>query len=106
MNLEVSYLEQEITRLRAELAAAQARVGELEGRYPRSHRRRQGEGDPGMSDRRFETYLGDGAYVYLDPYGGVVLYTSDGINETNRVVLEPEVLSHFRMWVEQARTED
>jgi hypothetical protein len=45
-----------------------------------------------------ESYLGDGAYVYHDGFG-VVLYTSDGIRETNRVVLEPNVLAEFKRWL-------
>ncbi len=53
--------------------------------------------------RRFEHYVGDGAYVYLDAEGCVVLYTSNGIRETNRVVLEPEVLLSFEQWVERVK---
>lgn len=53
--------------------------------------------------RTGEDYLGDGAYVYLDPVGCVVLYTSDGIRETNRVVLEPEVLVAFERWLARLR---
>ena len=52
-----------------------------------------------MGKRYFEDYLGDGAYVYLDPFGDVVLYTSNGISETNRVVLESSVLSAFERWL-------
>lgn len=47
-------------------------------------------------------YLGDGAYVSFDGYA-VVLTTEDGINTTNRVVLEPEILKHFEDWVERLR---
>lgn len=39
-----------------------------------------------------ETYLGDGAYLRTIPQG-FELYTSNGIEETNRVVLEPATLS-------------
>jgi len=56
-----------------------------------------------MSIRQYEEYLGDGVYVYLDDYGAVVLYTSNGFNETNRVVLEPAVFSQFEHWIEHVR---
>lgn len=49
--------------------------------------------------RHHELYLGDGAYVYKNDFNDVVLYTSDGINETNHVVLEPEVFGVFMKWV-------
>ena len=58
-----------------------------------------------MNDRREQpVYLGDGAYVRWDEYGAVVLYTSDGLKETNTVVLEPEVLRNFVEWLEWSRT--
>ena len=37
-----------------------------------------------------KVYLGDGCYVEFDGYG-LVLTTENGISETNRIVLEPEV---------------
>lgn len=40
-------------------------------------------------------YLGDGAYVDLDSFGGVVLTAEDGISATDTIVLEPEVISAF-----------
>lgn len=42
-----------------------------------------------MTDRK--AYLGDGAYVDFDGYH-IVLTTENGIEETNRICLEPEVL--------------
>ncbi len=33
-------------------------------------------------------YIGDGAYAYVDPGRSIVLYTSDGYSETNRVVID------------------
>ncbi len=38
-------------------------------------------------------YVGDGVYVEFDSgfVGNTVLVTSDGIRETNRIELEPEV---------------
>ncbi len=60
--------------------------------------------EPGKNpDRLFEQYLGDGAYVYWSVSGNVVLYTSDGVTETNRVELEVEVLNSFETWLEAAR---
>ena len=57
------------------------------------------------AERAFEDYLGDGAYVYLDQYGAVVLYTSNGIETTNRVVLEAEVLAAFTRWLDRVQQE-
>lgn len=37
-------------------------------------------------------YIGDGVYAATDPCGGIELTTHNGISETNRIVLEPEVL--------------
>lgn len=37
-------------------------------------------------------YLGDGVYIFVDAFGDLNLVTSDGIQVTNRIVLEPEVL--------------
>lgn len=53
--------------------------------------------------RYFETYLGDGAYAYLGEYQDVVLYTSNGIEETNRVVLEPMVMQTLLEWFERVK---
>lgn len=39
-------------------------------------------------------YLGDGAYVRFE-YGEVVLYTSNGIERTNRVVLDFSMLDEL-----------
>jgi len=33
-------------------------------------------------------YLGDGAYVEVNPLGELVIYTSNGINRQNEVVCE------------------
>jgi len=43
-------------------------------------------------------YLGDGAYVRVEN-GMVCLYTSNGIEETNKVYLELEVLRRFLEWL-------
>lgn len=37
-------------------------------------------------------YLGDAVYADLDEQGRLVLTTEDGIDVTNRIVFEPEVI--------------
>lgn len=50
-----------------------------------------------MSDR---TYLGDGVYVEFDVVaGGIVLTTSNGLEDTNIIVLEPEVFKALQDWI-------
>ena len=39
---------------------------------------------------KFKSYLGDGAYAEFDGYH-IVLTTSNGIQDTNTIALEPEV---------------
>ena len=51
-------------------------------------------------ERHFHTYIGDAVYAYMDDWLGVVLYTSNGLEETNRIVLESDVLVDFLTWVE------
>lgn len=46
-----------------------------------------------------KTYLGDGAYVEFDGFA-FVLTTENGIETTNTVVLEPEVLNCFLLFVD------
>lgn len=50
---------------------------------------------------QFKDYLGDGVYVCVDDYGAVVLTTENGIEATNRIVLEPEVIQAFTQWLER-----
>ena len=46
-------------------------------------------------------YLGDGVYIEHDPAGqGVVIFTSNGITDTNRIFLEDEVLVRLLRFVE------
>jgi len=47
-----------------------------------------------------KSYLGDGAYVEDDGYC-LWLTTSNGITETNRICLEPEVLAALLRYVER-----
>lgn len=48
-----------------------------------------------------QIYLGDGAYARVEDWGDVTLYTSDGLNTTNQVVLEPHLLENFLRWVDR-----
>lgn len=47
-------------------------------------------------------YIGDGVYIDFDGYG-IVLTTENGIRETNRIVLEPEVYSELMRYVNDLR---
>lgn len=40
-------------------------------------------------------YLGDSVYIEIDDFGDVILTTENGLRETNRIVLEPEVLQNL-----------
>lgn len=46
-----------------------------------------------------KTYLGDGVYAAFDGYE-ITLTTENGIEVTNTIVLEPEVLSALYVFVE------
>lgn len=46
-------------------------------------------------EREMKKYLGDGVYVEIDSCGSIVLTTENGIAETNRIVLEYDVLKSF-----------
>jgi hypothetical protein len=52
-----------------------------------------------------KTYLGDGAYAEWDGHD-MTLTTSNGIEDTNTVVLEPGVLGMFLRFVQSIKTED
>ena len=47
-------------------------------------------------------YLGDGVYGDIE-HGQIVITTSDGIAETNRIYLEPEVYAALVRYVERRR---
>lgn len=48
----------------------------------------------------YKEYLGDAVYVDFDGYH-IVLTTEDGIQATNTVYLEPQVLDAFNKYVEK-----
>lgn len=50
-----------------------------------------------------KTYISDGVYAAVDEYGAIVLTTENGITTTNRIVLEPEVLTALELFIEHCR---
>ncbi|AGT12075.1 hypothetical protein SEA_NIEBRUSAYLOR_103 [Mycobacterium phage NiebruSaylor] len=46
------------------------------------------------------TYLGDGLYVTRDSWGQIELFAHNGLNKTDRVFLEPEVLARFVNYID------
>ena len=49
-----------------------------------------------------KNYLGDGVYVQEGSFQGeVVLTTSNGIQDTNTIVLEPAVLRNLQEWLKR-----
>ncbi len=46
-----------------------------------------------------KVYLGDGVYADTDG-NGIILTTENGVGETNRIYLEPEVLHSFADYLE------
>jgi hypothetical protein len=55
-----------------------------------------------------EVYLGDGAYIHIEPnYFGVEIYTSNGQEKTNQVFLGPDetdklmrfLNAYYEQWV-------
>ena len=50
-------------------------------------------------------YLGDGAYVEYDGWN-IILSTSNGIEETNRVYLEPPCLERFLQFLEEIKNNE
>ena len=49
-----------------------------------------------------KTHLGDGVYADVDAYGNVILSTEIGVDTTNEIVLEPEVIGKFQRFLEAA----
>lgn len=54
-----------------------------------------------MGQKQSKVYLGDGVYVERDGHD-LILTTSDGVDETNRIVLEFDVYSRLQKFVEQS----
>jgi hypothetical protein len=55
------------------------------------------------ADLKAKMYLGDGVYVGHDEFH-VWLYTDNGIEVTNKIALEPEVLAAFERWQQCLKT--
>ena len=49
------------------------------------------------------SYLGDGVYADIDPYGSLILTTEDGIEATNRIVLDPSVVGALVTYLERLK---
>jgi len=47
---------------------------------------------------KHKRYIGDGVYVAFDGFA-IWLTTENGIAETNKICLEPEVLENFERWL-------
>ena len=52
-----------------------------------------------------KSYLGDGVYADLDPYGRVILTTENGISTTNEIILEPEVIGVLQQYLTKMHDE-
>ena len=48
-----------------------------------------------------KTYLGDAVYVELSEYGDVVLTTENGIEATNTIILDSQVVNNLKLWLEE-----
>lgn len=42
-----------------------------------------------------KVYLGDSVYCEMQPGGTIILTTENGLEATNRIIMEPEVLASF-----------
>lgn len=54
-------------------------------------------------DMTEKKYLGDGAYLDWQPDGTLILTTENGIQTTNRIVLEPELVVRLESLIEERR---
>lgn len=52
-----------------------------------------------MLDKSKPFYIGDGAYVTFDGFQ-IRLFTSNGINETNEVFLEPSTAINLQKYID------
>lgn len=49
-------------------------------------------------------YLGDGAYVALQPSGDVIVYAYNGFEIENRVIFGTHELAALRLWIDNLDT--
>ena len=61
------------------------------------------ERPPGHPKGSHHTYLGDGAYVCLSEYREVIVYSSNGLNVLERVLLERTALDVLTHWIEKTK---
>lgn len=59
-----------------------------------------------MAHHPLKRYIGDGVYVDYDGNLGLVLTTEDGVNVTNRIVLEPMVYEALDAYVRSFLVDD
>lgn len=52
-----------------------------------------------------KAYIGDGVYAEFDGYH-IWLYTSNGVTDSDRIALEPEVLANLNNFAAQLREEN
>ena len=62
-----------------------------------------------MSEKK--VYLGDGVYIDVDDWNSIILTTENGIEATNRIVLEPSLIINLmdyitRVYPSKADTKD
>ena len=50
-------------------------------------------------------YLGDAVYAEVDLWGRLVLTTEDGVEATNTIIVEPEVLARLEHYIAERREE-
>ena len=54
-----------------------------------------------ISTSSTKAYLGDGAYIDVDGYGGLLLTTEDGISVQNSISLEPSAITAFLTYLKR-----
>lgn len=79
-------------------AAREALRAETMDSYEARAKVERPQAPPVPSRSALAAYLGDGVYADFDGFG-IVLTTEDGIEVTNRIVLEPETLANFTRWL-------
>jgi hypothetical protein len=48
-------------------------------------------------------YLGDGVYIEIDTRNAFILTTEDGVDATNTIVLEPQVIDALLLYIHTAQ---
>lgn len=50
-----------------------------------------------------KTYLGDGVYVEFNRIGNLILTASDGIQDTNTIIMEPGVVDALKTYLKNLK---